>query len=98
MAVRPRPVAAAAGPGGRTGLRPGRRARDDFFRGWLDEHGLHAATAIRRELDARFAVTHLSTGPFYFPDLADAGADVEQAAIDAGQIRAGCLRYAGRVR
>jgi SAM-dependent methyltransferase len=71
---------------------------DDFFRGWLDEHGLHAAAAIRRELDARFAVTHLSTGPFYFPDLADAGADVEQAAIDAGQIRAGCLRYAGRVR
>ena len=30
-------------------------------------------------------------------DLADADADVEQAAIDAGQIRAGCLRYAGRV-
>ena len=70
----------------------------DFFRGWLDEHGLHAAATIRHELDARFAVTHLSTGPFYFPDLADAGADAEQAAIDAGQIRAGCLRYAGRVR
>jgi SAM-dependent methyltransferase len=68
---------------------------DHFFRGWLDEHGLHAATAIRRELDARFAVTHLSTGPYYFPDLADAGPDAEQAAIDAGQIRAGCLRYAG---
>ncbi len=30
--------------------------------------------------------------------LADAGADVAQAAIDAGQVRAGCLRYAGRVR
>jgi hypothetical protein len=53
---------------------------------------------IRRELDVRFAVTHLSTGPYYFPDLPDGGAAAEQAAIDAGQIRAGCLRYAGRVR
>jgi SAM-dependent methyltransferase len=70
---------------------------DAFFRGWLDEHGLHPAMAIRRELDARFAVTHVSTGPYYFPDLPDADAAAEQAAIDAGQIRAGCLRYAGRV-
>jgi hypothetical protein len=69
-----------------------------YFRAWLDEHGLHPAAAIRRELDARFAVTHLSTGPYYFPDLADADSDAEQAAIDAGQIKAGCLRYAGRVR
>jgi SAM-dependent methyltransferase len=68
-----------------------------FFRGWLDEHGLHSAAAIRRELDARFAVTHLSTGPYYFADLLDADPAAEQAAIDAGQIRAGCLRYAGRV-
>jgi SAM-dependent methyltransferase len=71
---------------------------DAFFRAWLDEHGLHAAAAIRRALDARFAVTHLSTGPYYFPDLAEADAAAEQAAIDAGQIRAGCLRYAGRSR
>jgi SAM-dependent methyltransferase len=71
---------------------------DAFFRGWLDEHGLHPAAVIRRELDARFAVTHLSTGPYYFPDLPDADPAAEQAAIDAGQIRAGCLRYAGRVR
>ena len=53
---------------------------------------------IRLELEARFAVTHLSTGPYYFPDLADADADAEQAAIDAGQIKAGCLWYTGRVR
>ena len=71
---------------------------DAFFRAWLDEHGLHPAGAIRRELDARFAVTHLSTGPYYFADLLDADPAAEQAAIDAGQIRAGCLRYAGRVR
>jgi len=71
---------------------------DAFIRAWLDQHGLHTAAAIRREIDARFAVTHLSSGPYYFPDMLDADADAEQAAIDAGQIRAGCLRYAGRVR
>jgi tRNA-Thr(GGU) m(6)t(6)A37 methyltransferase TsaA len=71
---------------------------DAYFQAWLDEHGLHPAAAIRRALDARFAVTHLSTGPYYFPDLPDADPAAEQAAIDAGQIRAGCLRYAGRVR
>jgi SAM-dependent methyltransferase len=71
---------------------------DAYFRARLDEHGLHPAAAVRRALDARFAVTHLSTGPYYFPDLQDADAAAEQAAIDAGQIRAGCLRYAGRVR
>jgi SAM-dependent methyltransferase len=69
---------------------------DDFFRGWLEHHGLHPASVIHRELEARFAVTHLSTGPYYFHDLLDADALAEQAAIDAGQLRAGCLRYAGR--
>jgi tRNA-Thr(GGU) m(6)t(6)A37 methyltransferase TsaA len=71
---------------------------DAYFRARLDEHGLHSAAAVRRALDARFTVTHLGTGPYYFPDLLDADAAAEQAAIDAGQIRAGCLRYAGRVR
>jgi len=71
---------------------------DAFFRAWLDEHGLHSAAGIRRELEARFAATHLSTGPYYFTDLPGTDAAAEQAAIDAGQIRAGCLRYAGRVR
>jgi SAM-dependent methyltransferase len=71
---------------------------DAFIRGKLAEHGLHPAAVIRRELEIRFAATHLSTGPYYFSDLLGADAAAEQAAIDAGQIRAGCLRYAGRVR
>jgi hypothetical protein len=69
---------------------------ESFVRGWLDEHGLHPASVIRRELDARFAATHLSTGPYYFADLLDVDAPAEQAAIEAGQLKAGCLRYAGR--
>lgn len=69
---------------------------DEFFGGWLEQHGLHPASVIRRELDARFTGTHLSTTPYYFADLLDADAAAEQAAIDAGQIRAGGLRYTGR--
>ena len=34
-------------------------------------------------------------GPYYFPDLLDADTVTEQAAIDAGEIRPGCLRYTG---
>ena len=62
----------------------------------LEQHGLHAASTIRRELEARFTTTHESSGPYFFPDLLDADANAEQAAIDAGEIRAGCLRYAGQ--
>ena len=68
---------------------------DVFCRGWLHHRGLHSASTIRRALDARFVTTHDSSGPYYFPDLLDADATVEQAAIDAGAIKAGCLRYAG---
>ena len=67
----------------------------EFCRNWAEGHGLHTLTAIRAALAERFATTHESRGPFYFPDLADAGPAAEQAAIDAGRIRAGCLRYAG---
>lgn len=68
---------------------------DVFFRGWLDRHGVHSASSIRRALDARFVTTHDSSGPYYFPDLLDADVTVEKAAIDAGVIKAGCLLYAG---
>jgi SAM-dependent methyltransferase len=67
-----------------------------FCQGWLERHGLHSASAIRRALDARFVTTHDSSGPYYFPDLLDADATAEQVAIDTGTIKAGCLRYTGR--
>lgn len=67
-----------------------------YFQGWRAEYGLHPASAIRRELAARFTTSQLSTGPYFFPQLRGADAVSEQAAIDAGELRAGCLRYAGR--
>ncbi len=69
---------------------------DGFLRGWLEHHGLHSAATIRQALEARFLTTHESSGPYYFPDLLDADVLAEQAAIDAGQVKPGCLRYAGR--
>jgi SAM-dependent methyltransferase len=69
---------------------------EKFCRGWAEGHGLHTSAAIRRELDARFLLNHQATGPYYFPELADADMTAEQAAIDAGEIRPGCLLYTGR--
>jgi SAM-dependent methyltransferase len=68
-----------------------------FYDDWLGRHGLHPAAEIRRELAARFAAISQSTGPYYFADLPGTDAAQEQAAIDAGAIRAGCLRYAGQL-
>jgi SAM-dependent methyltransferase len=69
----------------------------DFIRDWAQGHGLHPLTAVQAALAGRFTTVHESRGPYYFPDLASTGPDGEQAAIDAGQIQAGCLRYAGRL-
>jgi SAM-dependent methyltransferase len=71
-------------------------AWQDFCRNWAEGHGLHQAAAIQAALAGRFAVRHHSSGPYYFPELADADMAAEQAAIDAGEITAGCLRFAGR--
>jgi SAM-dependent methyltransferase len=68
----------------------------EFCRDWAQGHGLHPLAAIQAALADRFTTIHESRGPYYFPDLAGIGPAGEQAAIDDGRIRAGCLRYAGR--
>jgi SAM-dependent methyltransferase len=67
-----------------------------FCHDWAQAQGIHPAAMIRRGLDARFTLTHESWGPYYFPELAATDETDEQAAIDAGQIRACCLRYVGQ--
>jgi SAM-dependent methyltransferase len=67
---------------------------DDFLRSWATEEGLHPGEDIVRGLDARFHRQLYVEGPYFFPDLADTSEAEEQAAIDAGQIRAGGIRYA----
>jgi hypothetical protein len=69
---------------------------DAHCRAWATAEGLHTGREILRGLDARFERRLCTFGP-YFPDLADTTEADEQAAIDAGQIQATGIRYAGRL-
>jgi SAM-dependent methyltransferase len=65
-------------------------------REWAAQEGLHTGQAITRALDARFDRRLHVVGPYFFADLLDISEPDEQAAIDAGQIQATGIRYAGR--
>jgi SAM-dependent methyltransferase len=67
---------------------------DDFLRSWATEEGLYPGEEIVRGLDTRFHRQLYVEGPYFFPDLADPSEAEEEAAIDAGLIRAGGIRYA----
>lgn len=69
-----------------------------YCRAWAAAEGLHTGRAILRGLDERFEQRMRTEGPYFFPDLAGTTEADEQAAIDAGQIRATGIRYAGRAR
>jgi SAM-dependent methyltransferase len=69
---------------------------DDFLRAWAEQEGLHPGDAIVRGLDARFRRRFYAVGPYFFADLAGTSEAEEQAAIDAGRIRAVGIRYAAR--
>lgn len=73
-------------------------AWDAYCRAWADEERLHAGEDIVRELDARFDRQMLAFGPYFFPDLAGVSEAAEQAAIDAGKIRANRIFYVGQRR
>jgi SAM-dependent methyltransferase len=67
---------------------------NDYCRTWAEQEGLHPGGEILRGLDARFVRQLYAEGPYFFADLADTSEAEEQAAIDAGQIQAGGIRYA----
>jgi len=71
---------------------------DDYCRAWADQEGLHSGQDIVRELHERFAPQFLGYGPYYFPGLAGTSENDEQSAIDAGEIQANRIAYAGRRR
>jgi SAM-dependent methyltransferase len=68
---------------------------DGYVRSWAAAEGLHTSEEIMRALDARFDPRLRVDGPYLFADLAGSSEAEEQAAIDAGQIRATGIRYAG---
>jgi hypothetical protein len=69
---------------------------DSYCRDWARSEGMHAGEDIVRELDARFDRQELGYGPYFFAELAGVTQADEQAAIDAGQIRANRIVYVGR--
>ena len=71
---------------------------ESYLRNWAAGEGMHAGEDIVAELDARFDRQFLGDGPYFFTGLAGVSEADEQAAIDAGQIQAGRIAYAGRRR
>jgi SAM-dependent methyltransferase len=69
-----------------------------YWRAWAAQEGLHTGQAILRGLEARFGRQESGFGPYFFADLAGTTQADEQAAIDAGQVQATGIRYAGRRR
>jgi SAM-dependent methyltransferase len=70
----------------------------DYLAGWAAGEGLHPGQAIVQSLDDRFERVSLASGPYLFPDLAGTDEADEAAAIEAGDIEATCIQYAGRRR
>jgi hypothetical protein len=70
----------------------------EFVLDFAARHGLHASGTLLRLLEERFDREHLADGPYFFPDLAETSEEEERAAIEAGQIRATRVDYAGKLR
>jgi SAM-dependent methyltransferase len=85
-----------------------RRRRDDwaasgqkwqpYLRDWAARDGIHRSEEIVRLLDERFERQSIGRGPYVFPDLANTTAADEQAAIDAGEIRATRIDWVGTLQ
>jgi SAM-dependent methyltransferase len=66
---------------------------DSCLRSWAEAEGLHTGQAVLDALDARFSCQHISFGAYFFADLPGTSEADEQAAIDAGRIRANRINY-----
>jgi SAM-dependent methyltransferase len=69
-----------------------------YFEQWARGHGLQRSERVLAGLDARFERALCEYAPYFFADLAEGSEQDEQAAIDAGEIRATGIRYAGTRR
>jgi len=71
---------------------------DAYIRGWGQTEQLHAADTLLRLLEEHFEREQLTSGAYFFPDLAQTSEEDELAAIESGQIRATRVDYLGRRR
>ena len=93
---------AAAAPGAEPGWLARGRAEwlksglpwAQFHAAWRTAAGLHDGAAVLRALGTRFRRLSCACGPYFFADL-EVDEAAEQAAIDAGRIRATGIRYTG---
>jgi hypothetical protein len=70
----------------------------NYLRGWVERERLHRGDELVGLLDERLQRELLENGPYFFPDLADTTEADEQAAIDAGVIKATRIDWAGSRR
>jgi SAM-dependent methyltransferase len=71
---------------------------ESYIHTWARQEHLHSGDTLLRLLDERFERLLLAHGPYFFPDLAETSEADEQAAIDAGHVRATRIDYVGTVR
>ncbi len=72
------------------------RPWDDFRETWAAAENMHSGDSVLRALESQFGTGDVTFGPYFFSDLAIEETD-EQAAIDAGEIRATRISYVGRI-
>lgn len=68
-----------------------------YLRDWALGEGLHAGEVLVRLLDERLTRQLLAHGPYFFQDLVATTEADEQAAIDAGEIRATRIDWVGAI-
>jgi SAM-dependent methyltransferase len=73
-----------------------RQPWEHYFASWAEEHGLHGARRLLRDLDQRFERVRCDRGPYFFPELSDTSEADEIDAIRYGRIRAARIDYVGR--
>jgi SAM-dependent methyltransferase len=71
---------------------------ENYFEDWAAREHLHRGDLIVGALDTRFDCRSCSYGPYFFAELDGIAEGEEQAAIDAGEIRANGIRYVGTRR
>jgi SAM-dependent methyltransferase len=67
----------------------------NYLRDWAKRERVHRGDDLVRLLDERLERKFLGNGPYFFPDLADTTDADEQAAIEAGVIKATRIDWAG---
>lgn len=68
---------------------------DAYLRGWAAGESLYRGRDIEAALRARFEVRSLVEAPYFFAELDGVTPEDEQAAVDAGVIRATGIRFVG---